>query len=172
LWLLPRVTGARVFAVVGGFVLMGVLLFTPLTNAFDLNPNSAKIRHDSVSEGYKLATRHPLFGLGWSTASIPTGGDAIQPPGDRPYDLFVFLAVVGGFPAAMLFGGLLVTGLRLSTRRHFGALLFFGAFMTFSVSETTLYPGSITAPLFFLFLAVVANGSRNVEPITSQHAET
>jgi hypothetical protein len=72
----------------------------------------------------------------------------------------------------VLFGAVLVNGLRLSTRRHFGALLFFGAFMSFSVSETTLYPGSLTAPLFFVFLAIAADASRTREPTARQHAET
>jgi hypothetical protein len=172
LWVVPRLTGARVFAVIGGFVLMGALLFTPATKAFDLNPHSAQLRNDSVSEGLKVATHHPLFGVGWTSASVQRGRGAVRPLGDRPYDVFVFLAVVGGFPAAVLFGALLVHGLRLSTRRHFGALLLFGAFMSFSVSEMTLYPGSLTAPLFFVFLAIAANASRTHEPIAQPHAET
>ena len=46
---------------------------------------------------------------------------------------------------------MLIEAVHIALRRHFGALLFFGAFIAFSVSESTLYPGSVTAPLFFIF---------------------
>ncbi len=84
-----------------------------------------------------------------------------RPPANRPYDLVVFFAVVGGFPAAILALAMLVEALRISSRRHFGALLFFGAFIAFSISESTLYPGSITAPLFFIFCALATLGVPN-----------
>ena len=159
LLLLPGATGSRALAIALGSVAIGALLFTPLTRAFDLNPHSADVRTESVSAGLQEAKTHPVVGVGWS--SIPVVPGVEHAPGDRPYDLFVFLAVVGGFPAAVLALLLTVSGARLAARRHFGALLFFGAFIAFSVSEATLYPGSLTAPLFFLFLALAVAGAPN-----------
>jgi hypothetical protein len=169
LWMMPRVSGRRVLFIVGGVIVAGILLFAPATQAFDLNPHSADIRNESISAGIKLAKQHPAFGLGWTSPQSPSPTQPQPDPqlqatdqakndvGTRPYDLLVFLAVVGGLPAALIFAALLVDTLSISARRHFAALLFFGAFAAFSLSESPLYPGSLTAPLFFCFLAFAAN---------------
>jgi len=159
LWIIPRATGRRALLLAAGAVVVGALLFSPLSHAFDLNPHSSSIRTQSVSAGLKNATHHPIFGEGWSSTKVVPG--VPKPPGDRPYDLVVFFAVVGGFPAALLALLMLIEAAHTASRRHFGALLFFGAFIAFSVSESTLYPGSLTAPLFFIFCALATAGVPN-----------
>jgi hypothetical protein len=159
LWVLPRATGRRALLLAAGAVIVGALLFSPLSHTFDLNPHSSSIRTTSVSQGLKNAAHHPVFGEGWSSTKVIPG--VPKPPANRPYDLVVFFAVVGGFPAALLALMMLIEAVHVAARRHFGALLFFGAFIAFSVSESTLYPGSITAPLFFIFCALATLGLPN-----------
>jgi hypothetical protein len=164
--LLPNLSGRRVVVVILGAVVAGLLLFGPATRMFDLNPASADIRQDAVSAGLQVATEHPAFGLGWTSKDLQV--DELDPEsGLRPYNVFVFLAVVAGVPAAVIFLLLLLDALQLAARFHFGALLFISAFTAFSVSEATLYPGSLTAPLFFFFFALAANRSRGVRLLSS-----
>ncbi len=168
LYVLPRATGRRAVLLAAGAVVLGALLFSPLTHALDLNPASSSIRTTTVSAGLKNAEHHPIFGEGWSSAKVTPG--VPQPPANRPYDLVVFFAVVGGFPAALLALAMLIEAVHVSARRHFGALLFFGAFIAFSVSESTLYPGSLTAPLFFIFCALATLGVPNISRLARARA--
>jgi hypothetical protein len=168
IWILPRATGRRAVLLAAGAVVVGALLFSPLTHAFDLNPASSSIRTTSVSAGLKNAEHHPIFGEGWSSTKVSPG--VPRPPANRPYDLIVFFAVVGGFPAALLALMMLIEAVHVAARRHFGALLFFGAFIAFSVSESTLYPGSLTAPLFFLFCALATVGVPNTARLARANA--
>jgi hypothetical protein len=149
-----------------GGVVVGSVCFTPAPRLFNLNPASADLRQDTVSAGIEIASQHPAFGIGWTSKDLPNDEFARE-SGARPYNLFVFLAVVAGIPAALIFSLLLFDALQLAARFHFGALLFISAFTAFSISEATLYPGSLTAPLFFVFFALAANRSRGVRQWSS-----
>jgi hypothetical protein len=157
----PSLSIRRLVMLIGAVAVVGLLLLGPLTHALGLNPHSQTIRRESVVLGWTDALARPTFGTGWTSKGDPASFRAsttADGPDYRAFNVFVFLASVSGFPAALLFVALVGSSLVVARRRHLPAYLFLGAFCGVSLWEATIYPGSYSGLFFFVFLAFADKG--------------
>jgi hypothetical protein len=134
-------------------VAMGFVLYGPVTDRFRLNPQSAEVRQESINEGIIRGRQRPLIGVGWASFSTDPSS-ALQSTLPSPFNVFVTLFAYTGLVGLGLFciwaWRLIETMLR---RRAWRPLLFVLPFLVLSLSEPSLYAGSLMTILFFLFAA-------------------
>lgn len=129
---------------------VGILVFNPISDAFELGRQSADIRLESIVLGVDTIQQDPLLGIGWA------GFDAEGlPSGDRtvpPFNLFVNVGASLGIPGLVLLIGHFVSVVRASARDHDRAgFLFVAGFLAISLTAMTLYAKSLMTFLYFVF---------------------
>lgn len=149
-----KITATRLVVILTGLVLTGLKTVDLVTQRLDLNSFSAVLRKQSVINGIRSGLEHPVLGSGWGRVSSMdhfqvSGWDTVRQV--LPYNLFVNVFASVGLPgllALVLFlGGLL----RRLTRRRDTPLLFTLAVLAMSLTEMTLYAGSMQTLLFFVY---------------------
>ncbi|MGW1494269.1 O-antigen ligase family protein [Streptomyces sp. NPDC002402] len=168
-WAQKRLTLSRLVAVFAGLALVGLQTVNWITHEFGLNTFSADFRWQSIVAGMRSGLENPVFGSGWGYASstYDRGASAYIYDAVRqvsPHNLFVCVFASVGLPAVLLlvlFLGRLLHRL-VSTRD--APLLFTVAVLAMSMTEMTLYAGSMLTLLFFTYagmgLAPAVGGPR------------
>ncbi|HET6359358.1 O-antigen ligase family protein [Streptomyces sp.] len=153
-WAQKRLTLSRLVALFAGLALVGLQTVNWITHEFGLNTFSAAYRWQSIVAGMRSGLENPVFGSGWGYASSTYGASAHLYDAVRqvsPYNLFVCVFASVGLPAVLLlvlFLGRLLHRL-VSTRD--APLLFIVAVLAMSMTEMTLYAGSMLTLLFFTY---------------------
>ncbi|WP_327367295.1 O-antigen ligase family protein [Streptomyces sp. NBC_01217] len=151
-WAQKKLSAARIVTILAGLGLAGLQMVDLVTQWLDLNTFSAVLRRQSVINGISSGLKNPAFGSGWGHVSSMVhfqGWNAIRQV--MPYNLFVYVFASVGLPALLalvLFLGELLR--RLACRRG-APLLFTVAMLSMSLTEMTLYAGSMQTLLFFVY---------------------
>ncbi|CAL9677859.1 hypothetical protein SUDANB105_08170 (plasmid) [Streptomyces sp. enrichment culture] len=149
-----KISVARLVLILAGLAFAGLKTVDLVTEWLGLNSFSAVLRHQSVVNGIRAGLENPLFGTGWGRVStmehfLVSGWDATRQV--MPYNLFVNVFASVGLPAllalVLFLGGLL----RRLARRRDAPLLFTVAVLAMSLTEMTLYAGSMQTLLFFVY---------------------
>ncbi|MGW2555353.1 O-antigen ligase family protein [Streptomyces sp. NPDC001635] len=156
-WAQKKLSAGRVLLVVASLGLMSLKAVDLVTQWLGLNSFSAVLRTQSVINGIRSGLENPVLGSGWGHVSSMdhfqvSGWDSIRQV--LPYNLFVNVFASVGLPAllalVLFLGGLL----RRLACRHSAPLLFAVAVLAMSLTEMTLYSGSMQTLLFFLYVGI------------------
>jgi O-Antigen ligase len=170
--LAKRLSFRRLVAVVAGGAVLGFLAIGPLTARLDLNASSGGVRLDSIRYGIAAAKDSPVTGHGWASQSTQTTLARPQEPAARPaFNLFVNVAAALGLPGVALLVTYLIQLFRELARGPRDAFLFGAAFFALSLTEMTIYAGSLGTVLFFLY-AGLGSGRTATEDATVSSAWT
>jgi hypothetical protein len=155
-----RTIALIVAVAVTGFQVVGVV-----TDRLHLNTSSGVMRLESISNGLESGLRHPWFGTGWATV------DAVSVVGVNPYNLFVNVFASVGLPALIGLCAFLFALLGRLARSRRAPFLFVVAFLGMSLTEMSIFAGSMLTVLFFVFAGVGLNSGR-LEELRRERTET
>ncbi|MGW7355802.1 O-antigen ligase family protein [Streptomyces sp. NPDC054802] len=155
-WAQKRVTLPRLLVVFTVLALLGLQTVSWVTAVFGLNSTSAEYRWQTIEAGLRRGFESPLFGSGWGYASslndqsVPSH---IYQAVDQvlPYNLFVCVFASVGVPGVLLLALFLCRLLHRLVARRGAPLLFTVAVLAMSLTEMTLYAGSMLTLLFFTY---------------------
>ncbi|WP_200422215.1 O-antigen ligase [Streptomyces sp. Y2F8-2] len=153
-WAQRRLSVSRLVLLLMGTGLLALQMLDSVTQWLHLNSFSAVIRRESVINGLRSGLEHPVLGSGWGHASF---ADHVQASGwqavrqSLPYNLFVNLFASVGLPGLLAFVFFLWGLLRRLVRRRDAPLLFTLALLAMSLTEMTLYSGSMATLLLFIY---------------------
>jgi len=150
LWLQPRLSRRRLLVLIAVLLAVAFVLLDPLTSALGLNPESGQLRAMSISSGLDAVAQSPWIGHGWAPASDPAA-DPTETPAGPVYNLYVQLAVSTGLLGLGLWLAFQLRVLRSAARKDRAAFLYLGAFSALSLTEATVYAGSLVTVLLFIF---------------------
>lgn len=163
-----RSTGrGRTVLVLGVVALIGFEFVGLVTERLDLNADSASYRVDSIMNGIRSGLAHPIFGSGWAHVEYVDGQGQIVQGVEAvvPYNLFINVFTSVGLPGLVLFGAFLWTLLGPLVRRKDAPLLFVGAVLAMSLTEMTIYAGSLLTVLFFIYAGIGLNRPDRLEEL-------
>ncbi|KUO20262.1 hypothetical protein AQJ91_15945 [Streptomyces dysideae] len=153
-WAMKRVSLARVTAVILLLGLLGMQTVDMVTRWFGLNQFSADLRTQSVMQGIRAGMESPVIGHGWgwmSTLSRPLTPASDTLSQTAPYNLFVSVFASVGLPAVVMLTLFLVGLFRHLAAQRGAPLLFTVGVVAMSLTEMTLYAGSMLTLLFFVY---------------------
>ncbi|MGW7468395.1 O-antigen ligase family protein [Streptomyces xantholiticus] len=155
-WAQKRVTLRRLLVVFTALALLGLQTVSWVTSMFGLNSTSADYRWQTIEAGLRRGFESPLFGSGWGYAS--SGLDHSVPSYlyqavdyVLPYNLFVCVFASVGVPGLLMLVLFLCRLLHGLAVRRGAPLLFTVAVLAMSLTEMTLYAGSMLTLLFFTY---------------------
>lgn len=172
-WALPRLSLARLVAVFLTLGVLGLRTVDWVTERFGLNEASIDYRAHSIGNGIRDGLANPLFGSGWGNVSSMAHLRAHlsnAPEEVRPYNLFVSVFAFVGAPGLLLLTLALGGLLRVLISRQGAPLLFTVAVLAISLTEMTLYAGSMTTLLFFVYagMGLGSAADRRAGPVTAR----
>lgn len=153
-WAQRQVSVARLVFILAGLALAGLTTVDVVTEWLGLNSFSGELRHQSVVNGIRAGLENPFLGSGWGHVSTMdyfqvTGRDAMRQV--MPYNLFVNVFASVGLPALLALLSFLGGLLRRLVRHRDAPLLFTMAVLATSLTEMTLYAGSMQTLLLFVY---------------------
>jgi O-antigen ligase/polysaccharide polymerase Wzy-like membrane protein len=159
IWAQKTLTLSRLVVVFAGLALLGLHTVNWVTRVFGLNTSSADYRWQSVVAGMRRALENPVLGSGWGYLSstkdlgVPV---YIYEAADRvlPYNLFVSVFASVGVPGLLLLVLFLGRLLHRLVATRDAALLFTVAVLAMSMTEMTLYAGSMLTLLLFTYAGI------------------
>jgi hypothetical protein len=172
-WALPRVSLARLVAVFLALGVLGLRTVDWVTDHFGLNGTSIDFRVHSIGNGIRDGLANPLFGSGWGNVSSMShlrAHIADAPEEVRPYNLFVSVFAFVGVPGLLLLTLALGGLLHALIARKDAPLLFTVAVLAMSLTEMTLYAGSMLTLLFFVYagMGLGPAEARRSGPVTAR----
>jgi hypothetical protein len=169
-WAQKRLTLTRLVHVFAVLALLGLQTVNRVTGVFGLNTFSADYRWQTIVAGMRRGLENPLFGSGWGYASsvddlrmsvyaYPTLDQVL------PYNLFVCVFASVGLPGVLLLVVFLGRLLHRLVATREAPLLFTVAVLAMSMTEMTLYAGSMLTVLFFIYAGMgLARAGGDPEP--------
>ncbi|MFF0051721.1 O-antigen ligase family protein [Streptomyces sp. NPDC005498] len=151
-WAQKKLSAAKIITILAGLGLTGLQMVDLVTQWLDLNSFSAVLRRQSVINGISSGLKNPAFGSGWGHVSSMVhfqDWNAIRQV--MPYNLFIYVFASVGLPALLALVLFLGELLRRLTSRRGAPLLFTVAILSMSLTEMTLYAGSLQTLLFFIY---------------------
>lgn len=152
-----RPSALRAFLVLVVLSGLSIAMFSRVTAAFDLNPESAELRLRSLESGLTTLRESPLYGAGWSGVATSLDAELL---GSRPFNLFVNLASTTGYVGLILFLVFLGMAWRMAGIWDRSSYLFITSFVGLSLSGMSIYAGSTVTLLFFFSAGMAASHSR------------
>lgn len=164
-WMQKNISALRLVVILAGLTLAGLTMVDLVTQWLHLNSSSAVLREQSVMAGIRSGLEQPVLGSGWGHASTMdnfhvSGWDAMRQV--LPYNLFVNVFATVGLPALLALVLFLGALLRRLARRRDAPLLFTVAVLAMSLTEMTLYAGSMQTLLFFVYAGMGLGPSREI----------
>ncbi|WP_332111837.1 O-antigen ligase family protein [Streptomyces gossypiisoli] len=163
-WMQRSISALRLVVVLAGLTLAGLTMADLVTRWLELNSFSAVLREQSVINGIRSGLEKPVLGSGWGHASTMdfrvSGWDPTRQV--LPYNLFVNVFATVGLPALLALVLFLGALLRRLARRRDTPLLFTVAVLAMSLTEMTLYAGSMQTLLFFVYAGMGLGPSREI----------
>ncbi|MFI2369186.1 O-antigen ligase family protein [Streptomyces sp. NPDC018833] len=155
-WAQKRLTLPRLLVWFTALALLGLQTVSWVTGVFGLNSTSADYRWQTIDAGLRRGFESPLFGSGWGYAS--SGLDHSVPSylnqavdSVLPYNLFVCVFASVGVPGVLMLALFVCRLLHRLVARRGAPLLFTVAVLAMSLTEMTLYAGSMLTLLFFTY---------------------
>ncbi|MFP1628009.1 O-antigen ligase family protein [Streptomyces sp. 5K101] len=156
IWAQKKVTLRRFLVVFTTLALLGLTTVSWVTSMFGLNSASGDYRWQTIEAGLRRGFASPLFGSGWGYAS--SGRDHSVPSYlyqavdyVLPYNLFVCVFASAGVPAVLLLALFMCRLFHRLVAKRGAPLLFTAAVLAMSLTEMTLYAGSMLTLLFFTY---------------------
>ena len=156
-WSLRRLAGrTRTILILGAIAIVGFKFVGTLSDQLGLNQDSANYRLSSVINGIQSGMLHPLFGSGWATVDFVDSDYGISSTVGKtsainPYNLFVNVFASVGYPGVILLAIFLWTLMGHLVQRKQAPYYFAVAFFAISLTEMTLFAGSMLTVLFFVY---------------------
>ncbi|WBB61984.1 O-antigen ligase family protein [Streptomyces sp. WMMC500] len=154
-WRMPRRSPGRLVVVLLCMAVLGFEIVDSVSQRFGLNGDSVGYRVHSVVNGIRDGMANPVFGSGWgevSSMEYLRQHLSDTPEEVLPYNLFISVFAFTGVPGLLLltlFLAVLLISLRAA--RSDAPLLFTVAVLAMSLSEMTLFAGSMLTLLFFVY---------------------
>lgn len=148
---------ARVLLVGAVITAAGFLTVDALTSRLGLNAESGDFRIENITNGIRSGLARPVFGSGWANAIVvdPLGNVRPNATAVVPYNLFINVFAGLGIIGLVLLLGFVWTLLGRVLDRRDAPAYFVVAFLALSLTEMTLYAGSLLTLIFFVYLGLV-----------------
>lgn len=144
---------------------IALLLYGPVTSAFELNPESAQLRSGTIESGLEAGIASPLLGTGWAAPlEVVRDETGRVVEGRPPFNVLVAVFAYLGICGVGAYGMFLWSSLGTLQHRCRDAFVFAATFIVLSMVEPLLYAGSLATFLFFLLTGL----GRSMSPLHSR----